>query len=462
MSDGLPGLVQTASSAPVPIWPVTPDSLESFRNALPEPARAALAVAQFQAKAGQVAMLPAGPDGRAGVAAGIGAPQGRWDWAQVAAALPASTYAIAGALPGAEATQAAIAWALGSYRFRVSRDAALPVACLVLPESADAAAVARCAGAVTAARDLVNQPANRLGPEELSAAVEAIAKRHGARFRSTVGPALLADGYPAIHAVGRSSHRAPRLLDLCWGRPDAPKVTLVGKGVCFDTGGLNIKSMADMRQMKRDMGGAAVAFAVASMVMDAGLPVRLRLLVPAVDNVVAEDAFRPGDILDTRSGLKVEIANTDCEGRLVLADALAEADAEAPDLVIDFGTLTGSARVALGGEIGALFSDDADLAARLQAISIEEEDPLWTLPLWQPYRSRVQSQVADLLNMADGAYAGAITAAVFLQAFVRQARAWVHLDISAWNDRARPGRPSGGEATGARAIFALLAERYAA
>jgi leucyl aminopeptidase len=461
MSENLPGLLQGPVDA-VPIWPLDEAALPGFLDSIGEASRAALGVARFRAKAGQVATLPAGPDGRPGIAAGLGLPQERWDWAQIAAALPQATYAIARALPPEDATQAAIAWALASYRFGIKRDGLSATSRLVMPAGADAAAVARCVGAIVTARDLVNTPANRLGPEELNATMERMALEHGARLRCVIGEVLLAENYPAIHAVGASSHRAPRLLDLLWGDPAAPKVTLVGKGVCFDTGGLNLKSMADMRQMKRDMGGAAVAIAVACMVMAARLPVRLRLLVPAVDNVVAADAFRPGDILETRSGLKVEIANTDCEGRLILADALADADDEAPDLMVDFATLTGSARVALGGEIGAMFCTDPAMAGRLQALSIEQDDPLWNLPLWQPYRSRVESGVADLLNMADGAYAGAITAAVFLQAFVKQARAWVHLDISAWNDRARPGRPAGGEATGARAVFALLAERYAA
>jgi leucyl aminopeptidase len=448
----LPGLIERGEAA-TPLWPVTPATLAEFRAARPAMA-AALDLSRFEGRVGQVVVLPEG------IAVGVGAAPGRWDWAQIAAALPLGTYALATALPAAEATAASIAWSLASYRFTLRRAGPPEVSRLVMPDGADAAAVARVVQAVVAARNLVNMPANRLGPAELEAHVAAMAVRHGAALRSIEGDALREQNYPAIHVVGASSHRAPRLLDLTWGAPDAPKVTLVGKGVCFDTGGLNLKSMADMRQMKRDMGGAAVAIAVAEMVMEAGLPVRLRLLVPAVDNAVAEDSFRPGDILATRSGLTVEVANTDCEGRLVLADALSEADAESPALLIDFGTLTGSARVALGGEICCMFSNDDATAADLQRLSLREDDPIWALPLWQPYRARIESGVADLLNMADGAYAGAITAAVFLQAFVRQSPAWVHLDLSAWNDRARPGRPVGGEATGARAVFALIAERY--
>ncbi len=320
--------------------------------------------------------------------------------------------------------------------------------------------IRRTVEAVTLTRDLVNTPANDLGPAEIEAAVRALAARFGAAVTVTTGDDLLAANFPMIHAVGRASPRAPRLIDLVWGDAAHPKVTLVGKGVVFDTGGLDIKPSSGMLLMKKDMGGAANALGLALMVMARELPVRLRLLIPSVENAIDGSAFRPGDILASRKGLSVEIGNTDAEGRLILADALALADEEAPDLIIDFATLTGAARVALGPQLPPAYTDDETLAADLARHAAQEADPSWRLPLWQPYMSMLDSPIADINNAPGSGFAGSITAALFLKRFVERATSWLHLDIYAWNPSSRPGRPEGGEAQTIRALDALLAERF--
>lgn len=312
-------------------------------------------------------------------------------------------------------------------------------------------------------RDLVNTGASDLGPAELEAAVETLAARHGATVTTTRGDAL-ASGYPMIHAVGQaaSAARAPRLIELEWGDPTHPRVALVGKGVCFDSGGLDIKPSAGMRLMKKDMGGAAHTLALAGLVMGAKLPVRLHLLIPAVENAIAGNAFRPGDVLDTRQGMTVENTNTDAEGRLVLGDALTRAVEHRPALILDFATLTGAARVALGPDLPPLFTDDESLAAELIAASHAQADPLWRMPLWNGYDDMLKSDIADLVNAPDGGFAGAITAALFLRRFVPPGIAWAHLDVFAWRPTAKPGRPKGGEAYALRAAFAMLSARYGA
>jgi leucyl aminopeptidase len=356
---------------------------------------------------------------------------------------------------------AVLAWLMGSYRFtRYRRNEAKDVR-LVMPADLNADELSRIAEAVARGRDLVNTPANDLGPAELDAAVREVAARHGATVRTITGDALQAEGFPLVHAVGRGSVRAPRLIDLSWGDPAHPKVTLIGKGVVFDTGGLDIKPEAAMLIMKKDMGGAAAALAAAEMVMGAGLPVRLRLIVPAVENAVSGSAFRPGDILPSRKGLSVEIGNTDAEGRLVLADALTLADADRPELVFDFATLTGAARVALGPELPPFYTDDDGLAAALARHAMAENDPLWRLPLWRPYEPMLDSKIADTNNVTAGGFAGSITAALFLRKFV-EAPSWVHIDLYAWIPSARSARPEGGEVQAARAVYALLKERYPA
>jgi leucyl aminopeptidase len=323
----------------------------------------------------------------------------------------------------------------------------------------DGAEASHIAAGVTLARDLVNTPANDMGPAELAAAARALAKAHDAKFRTVTGAALARD-YPLIVAVGQGSDRAPQLIELIWGDAKAPKVTLVGKGVCFDTGGYNLKPTSGMATMKKDMGGGAVALGLAQMVMDAKLPIRLRVLVPAVENSVSGRAYRPSDVFKSRKGLTVEIGNTDAEGRLVLADALADADDEAPELLIDIATLTGAARMATGMELPPFFTDDEILAGDISRHAMAVGDPMWRLPLWRGYEGAIAGAVADLTNSPSYNLAGAITAALFLNRFVEKAKSWVHLDIPAWVDRPKPGRRAGAEANGARALYALLKERY--
>jgi len=385
-----------------------------------------------------------------------------WDWATLPAALAAGAYRIDP--PDAASGDAALGWALATYRFDRYRARPMRQTTLLWPREADAsvfAAARRTAEAVFLVRDLINTPASDMGPAELAAAVAAVAERRGARCTTIEGDELLAQNYPAIHAVGRASARAPRLIDLVWGDPAAAKVTLVGKGVCFDSGGLDIKPASAMKLMKKDMGGAAIMLGLADMVMAAGLPVRLRLLIPAVENSISGNAMRPLDVVPSRLGPTIEIGNTDAEGRVILADALAEAASECPALLLDCATLTGAARVALGTEIAALFTDDDGLAADLAAASVATGDPLWRLPLWRGYRRHVEGKTADLNNAPDLPYAGAITAALFLAEFVQPPCPWAHFDTMAWNTESRPGRPEGGEAQAMRALFAMLQARFA-
>ncbi len=454
-----------------PLIPVGEPDLAAWLDQQSAEDRAWLAAAGFKAKAGEHALL-ADADGRPGrVVAGLGdRPQSLWAMAGLPTRLPAGCYRLAEGpreTPDADAaTRAALGWALGSYSFARYRNQ-VEVATLVWPEQADRDAVTRAATATQLVRDLVNTPTNDMGPAELEAAARALAEAFAAEARSVVGWDLLDQGYPAIHAVGRAASSAPadrlapRLIELGWGDPSAPLIALVGKGVCFDTGGLDIKPASGMRLMKKDMGGAAHALGLAYLIMAAGLPVRLCVLLPAVENAIAADAFRPGDVLQTRQGLTVEVGNTDAEGRLILADALTRAAEMKPALLIDLATLTGAARVALGPDLPAMFCTDDDLAARLAAVGAEQDDPVWRLPLWQPYRARLESKIAKICNIADMNLGGAITAALFLQEFVGDAP-WIHLDIYAWNGSERPGRPAGGEAFAIRALFAVIAERYGA
>src|SRR5262249_947240 len=331
---------------------------------------------------------------------------------------------------------------------------------LELPGNVDGEDLSRIVDGVTLARDLINTPANDLGPAELEAAARALAARHGAEVRAVVGEDLLEQNFPLIHAVGRAAARPPRLIDLTWGEPNHPKITLVGKGVCFDSGGLDIKPESGMLNMKKDMGGAAAMLALAHMVMDRGLKLRLRVLIPAVENAISGSAFRPRDVYRSRKGLSVEIGNTDAEGRLILADAIALADEDAPDLIADMATLTGAARVALGTEIPPFYTDDDALAAALADCAKSEHDPLWRMPLLLPYEALLESKVADLNNVASGNFGGSITAALFLRRFVAAAKAWLHCDIYAWNQTTKPGRPEGAEGQAARALYAPLGSRY--
>jgi leucyl aminopeptidase len=315
---------------------------------------------------------------------------------------------------------------------------------------------------MAATRDLVNTPAEHMGPEALAKAVQMVAKQHGASFKQIVGDALLKQNFPAIHAVGRASTRAPRLIELSWGKPKDPLLSIVGKGVCFDTGGLDIKGAEGMRQMKKDMGGAANALGLATLVMALKLPVRLQLLIPAVENSIAGNAYRPGDVIKTRKGLHIEIGNTDAEGRVVLSDALAYASESKPELIIDLATLTGAARVALGAQLPALFAKHHDTARDLVDLGMKLDDPLWHMPLWAPYKAGIESTIGDIVNTGKSALAGAINAALFLEYFVPENQDWLHIDLFAWNDTARPGRPIGGEAQTIRTLLAYLEERFAA
>jgi leucyl aminopeptidase len=355
---------------------------------------------------------------------------------------------------------AVLAFALGSYRFSRYRKADALEVKLAPPEGIDAADIARMADAAWLARDLINTPSNDMGPEQLAGAAERLAARFGASFNCIVGDDLMKRNFPLVHAVGMASTRVPRLIELVWGDAAHPKVTLVGKGVCFDTGGLDLKPSAGMLTMKKDMGGAATVLALAQMVMDAKLKVRLRVLIPAVENAVAGNAFRPLDIFASRKGLNVEIGNTDAEGRLILADALAFADEDKPELLVDMGTLTGAARVALGPDLPPFYTNDETLALDVARWAIKENDPLWRMPLWAPYDSWLDSKVADLNNAPSGTFAGSVTCALFLQRFVEQAKSWLHVDIYGWTPTAKPARPEGGECQAARAIYKLLGERY--
>ncbi|MFD1253110.1 Peptidase B [Devosia equisanguinis] len=376
-----------------------------------------------------------------------------------AAGLPEGHYTLAGAF--GDPTLAAIGFRLGAYRFDRYREAK-PVPNIALPEGADADEVERQVVAATLARDLINTPANDLGPDALEQVAREFAASRGMAISVTSGDDLLAQNFPLIHAVGRASAQAPRLVDLTWGDPSHPKVTLVGKGVTFDTGGLDIKSAAGMLMMKKDMGGAANILGLAHTVVSAALPVRLRVLLPIVENAIAGSAFRPGDVIRSRKGLTVEIGNTDAEGRLILADALALADEEAPELLVDMATLTGAARVALGPELPPVYATDDAIARDLAALGLAAEDPLWPMPLWAPYDGQLSSKIADINNTGSGGYAGSVTAALFLKRFVAEAKAWVHLDIFGWAPEARPGRPVGATDQGIRAVYGLLRQRYGA
>jgi leucyl aminopeptidase len=454
-----PSLVRRAKRA-VPLHAVTQKGLKAWLARRSARERRWLSDAGFAAKAGEYLPVPDAGGGVASVVLGLGKGGDPLALAVFSESLGEGTYALGDVPEDVGGAQAALAWILGLYAFTRYRKSNRAEPKLVLPEGADGEDVSRIAEGVFLARDLIATPSNDMGPQELAAAAQTLAKRHGAKFSVTVGDALLKANYPLIHTVGRASVRAPRLIDFTWGAPRAPKVTLVGKGVCFDSGGLDLKTSAGMLMMKKDMGGAATVLGLAHMVMDAKLPVRLRVLIPAVENSVSGSAYRPGDVIPSRKGLKIEIGNTDSEGRLVLADALTEADGEVPELLIDIATLTGAARQATGFDLPPYFTDDETLASDLMRNAMAVHDPMWRLPLWRGYESAISSPIADLNNSPDYNLGGAITAALFLNHFVEQAKSWVHLDIPAWIDRPKPGRRKGAEANTARALYALLKERY--
>jgi leucyl aminopeptidase len=450
-------LVGNESATALPVYLIAKDGLEAA--GLASPAIAWARANGFSGKAGTTLILPGENGALAGALFGIGNGEGGLAVGALARALPEGEWYFASA--PAEPELAAIALELGGYVF--TRYGKKPGKRLrfALPSGADAARVRHIADGVFLTRDLVNTPTSDMGPDELETAVRTLAAAHEAEVSVTKGDDLLKGNFPMIHAVGRASAAAPRLIDMSWGPKDAPKVTLVGKGVCFDTGGLDIKPSSGMLLMKKDMGGAANVLGLASMIMSAGLKVRLRVLVPAVENSIAGNAFRPGDVLVSRKGVTVEIGNTDAEGRLVLADALALADDDEPQMLIDMATLTGAARVALGPDLPPFYTGDEALASELTAASMAVEDPLWRMPLWKPYDSKLSSKIANMNNVTADGFAGSITAALFLKRFVEKTTAWAHFDIFAWNPSDRPYGVAGGEAQGIRALERVISNRYA-
>jgi leucyl aminopeptidase len=436
---------------------------------LPPEARAWLSTTDFKATPGRVALLPGAQGELAGAVLGLGTPEEAPRNALAPGALPASLppgqYHFA-TQPG-DPTLACAAWLLGCYRYARYKPSAKPEPrVLVAPAGAIHAEAIRAAEAVWLGRDLINTPASDLGPSDLAAAAVALAAAHGATSHVISGDDLLAQNYPMIHAVGRASTRPPCLVDISWSKPGgkktAPRIALIGKGICFDTGGLDIKPASAMLTMKKDMGGAAAALALGHMIMGAGLDVQLRILIPAAENSISGNAFRPGDILASRAGISVEIGNTDAEGRLVLADAMTLADQDKPDMMFTFATLTGAARVALGPDLPALFSTDPLLAETIVQTGVPLGDPAWRMPFWASYERMLDSDIADINHVSDGPFAGAVTAALFLKRFVKHAKAYTHLDMYAWTASSRPGQPKGGEVQMARALFEVIRKRAAA
>ncbi|MDQ1156665.1 leucyl aminopeptidase [Sphingomonas sp. SORGH_AS 950] len=456
MTDFTPLLQPDRGQSAHAITLLTADGFDGWLSRQPAATRALAAAQRFTAKPNSHILVP--QDDGIAVVAGVADPAAPWALAKLAETLPEGSYRLDGAEVGANA----LGWLLGQYRFtryRKAEDAGPRV--LLTRDVAHRDEMLRIAAATALVRDLVNTGAGDLGPAELEAQAEALAQAHGATVTVTAGETLARD-YPMIHAVGQAAtrDRAPRLIELAWGNPAHPRIAIVGKGVCFDTGGLDIKPSAGMRLMKKDMGGAAHALALAGLVMAAKLPVRLHLLIPAVENAVSGASFRPGDVLRTRKGLTVENTNTDAEGRLILGDALTRAGEEKPQLILDFATLTGAARVALGPDLPPLFTDDEALAADLLAAGVAEDDPVWRMPLWDGYDDMLKSDIADMVNAPDGGFAGAITAALFLRRFVPRDTAWAHLDVFAWRPSGKPGRPKGGDAYALRAAYRMLKGRY--
>lgn len=453
-------------SESVPLWVLYEDEFDAWRATQPAFVRQWLVEQNFKAEKHRVLLMPDVGGALEFAIAGLGkrtAERSLWHAAGFAERLPPRRFRLAQNFSAREASQLCLGFSYGLYRFDRYRSAKNEAASLESPANADMNFVTNAVDSLRMARDWINTPAADFGPAELSAAARHVAERHRAAFKEWVGDDLLTGNFPAIHAVGRASSNAPRLLELRWS-PDSsgslPCVTLVGKGVCFDTGGLDIKPPSGMALMKKDMGGAAVALALGNMLMSAKLKARVRVLIPAVENAIAGNAYRPGDVLATRKGLTVEIGNTDAEGRLILCDALALADAERPDLIIDFATLTGAARVALGPELPALFGSDDSLVRDFVAAAAAEQDPVWPLPLWSNYDDELVSKIADLNNVSSSGFAGAIFGALFLRRFVTETPAWLHLDLYAWNPKERPGRAVGAEAQTLRGTYRYLVERF--
>jgi leucyl aminopeptidase len=447
----------------VPVHALRDKELAGFLDGRQAFVKAFAELSDFKAKAGQVLVVPDTAGAIDRVLLGLGEAGDAQSFRALAAKLPAGDYRIASAPAEIAPDQIALAFALGSYRFDRYKKKGEKHPRLVAGEGVDVAQVRSIAHACALARDMVNTPPNDMGPLQIETIAREIAEQHGASITVITGEGLLEANYPAVHAVGRAAvpERAPRMIEITWGEAGKPLIALVGKGVVFDTGGLDIKPAAGMRNMKKDMGGAAHALALGRMIMAARLPVRLAILVPVVENAISGDAMRPGDVLDSRKGLTIEVGNTDAEGRLILADALTRAGELEPALTIDLATLTGAARMALGPQLPPFYTDDDELAAQIEAAAQAVADPLWRMPLWKGYVDSIDSDVADIKNDSDAwAQAGSITAALFLQKFAPSGP-WVHLDIFAWNPRGRPGWPSGGEAQSIRALYAMIAGRFA-
>ncbi|NNL00461.1 MAG: leucyl aminopeptidase family protein [Xanthomonadales bacterium] len=443
----------------IPLYPVSSSNFEQWLTNLPGLQQKWLKAAGFSAKAGELCSLPDANGELHGYAFGMAEEGWLYQLAPLPAKLPKGVYRLASDWDRQQRLQASLGWGLACYQFDLYRKPPKEMPELVLEDDI-AADAGRLLAAQSLVRDLVNTPTEDMGPEQLAAAMRAEADEFDASMTVVQGVELLNSNFPAIHAVGRASDREPRLLKMEWGDDEHPLLALCGKGVCFDTGGLNLKPGSGMALMKKDMGGSAHVLALARLIMQAGLPVRMLVLIPAVENSVSGNAYRPGDVIPTRKGLSVEIGNTDAEGRVVLADALTYACESGPDLVIDFATLTGAARIALGTDIPPVFSNNIDIAKQMMAAGEEEEDPLWVMPLYQPYKELLKSPIADLNNMASTPFGGCITAALFMEHFVLEATDWVHIDTWAWNQGNRPGRPAGGEAEGLRAVFRYLKDRY--
>ncbi|MBH68249.1 MAG: leucyl aminopeptidase [Rhodospirillaceae bacterium] len=449
----------------VPITPVTVNTLHTQKHLRDKLSQTWLRQTGFTGKPGTFCFLPTPKDRSMEIILGVEENEeiggGIWDLAGLPQKLPKGRYYLNKQLSPAAATRATTGWALGEYQFNKYTKTRQFLAEFVWPERVNKSEVTRLAVGIGLTRDLINTPANDLGPRELGQTARKLAKLHKAKITVISGLDLLRHNYPSVHAVGRASSRSPCLIDMRWGKISDPKVTLVGKGVCFDSGGLDIKPASGMFNMKKDMGGAAQVLGLAHIIMDANLPIRLRVLIPAVENSISGNAFRPRDVLRTRKGLTVEVGNTDAEGRLILSDALTEASSENPEMVIDFATLTGAARIAVGTDLPAMFCNDEALAGALSKFGLETNDPLCRLPLWPGYKSLLDSKIADLSSTGATPYGGAITAALFLEHFIAPNTPWAHIDLMAYNTTSRPGRPEGGEAQGIRAIYAMLKGQYA-
>ncbi|GAB2626448.1 leucyl aminopeptidase family protein [Novilysobacter erysipheiresistens] len=445
-----------AATDALPLHVVSRESLADWRASQPAATGAWLDAQGFDGAPGSALLLP-GDDGASGAMIGIGDPLDPYSYGHAPLALPPRAFRLAGEHDPATLATLQLGWGLGAYRFSRYKQPSRAPALLQVDE--DCPDVRAALAACVRVRDLVNTPTEHMGPDQLEQVACEIAERHGGNIEVISGDDLLIRNFPAIHAVGRASHRAPRLICVTWGEPAHPHVAIVGKGVCFDTGGLDLKPADGMRNMKKDMGGSAHAIALAEWVMARQLPLRVTLLVAAVENSVGPNAFRPGEVLDTRAGISVEVDNTDAEGRLVLCDALTYAGEQSPDFILDFATLTGAARIALGPDLPALYSNDDALADAWLDAGTQQRDPLWRMPLWRPYWRYLTSNIADIANGGPSRMAGSVTAALYLERFVPAAQKWAHLDVYSWNDADRPGRPAGGEAQGLRAAFAMLQAR---